>query len=323
MSLKKFISGVAAIAIAASAFAAMALMASATDYNKSIAVKTQTSFTRMSSYSDDSGVAKAATWSGDSYALVKRDFSDFEDIGDATSVTLSFDTYVYANTPTYYGVGDGVNRSSCFNSNGTYRTTGLAMFFGSNGSAYGAYNVKAASYAFTDNTLGAKLVNASFTFNKDAGTITYNIGGKPGTIATDISNLTYIEVATTKSGGQFGLKNVTVSYTVPEPTEAPTAAPTEAPTAAPSAPSVGDPSEVSVENNVSGDGVYAKAFTSAITYNGIAIENVAVTVPGSKEGSQTLTFGGVSGDVRIGIIIASKDSSKIAGITPTVTVNVE
>ena len=78
-----------------------------------------------------------------------------------------------------------------------------------------------------------------------------------------------------------------------------------------------------MDSSTTGDGVYAKAYTCDIDYDGIAIENVKVEVPDSKEVAQKISFGGYSGDVRIGIILASEDATKLEGIKPTVSVNVE
>lgn len=79
---------------------------------------------------------------------------------------------------------------------------------------------------------------------------------------------------------------------------------------------LGDP-----EPYTTGDKVFARAFTSYITSNGITITKVNVTVPDSNEGEQTLTTPPLTlsenGDVLIGIILASKDRSTIATFDTT------
>ena len=232
MSLKKFISGISALAVAATAFAAMAVTASAdTNYGPTDYTTQANKTTVNKSNWDNNGIFTAKAFENGGYAAAYLDFRSLTDIGKATSVTLEFDTYVYNDTVTCYGFGDASQRTSGIATNtGSYRTAGLAAFFGSqknpqNGTLqYGVQLVGGSATAI--NGAMAKQIHAKVDFDKTAGTysllLTY---GKTTVyeakeVETNISNLTYVDAFTNKSGGNFGFKNIKVSYTVPLKVEA-------------------------------------------------------------------------------------------------------
>jgi hypothetical protein len=224
MNLKKFISGVSAFAIAASAFAAMAVTASATDYNESITLGAGNGY-NIASY-NSSGIATAKT--GITYAALRADLSELTDIDDATSVTVEFDAATYSGNVVAFGFGDASQRTTIADGSGNFKTGGLAMFFGSvNGSDFKAYDVKSGSNKSIGSGFFGKIVHAKVRFNKEAGTYDYELsqGSNKLTqtgIATDIGNLTYVEAYTKTAGAQMMFKNIKVSYTVedaPAPVE--------------------------------------------------------------------------------------------------------
>ena len=216
MNFKKFISGVSAFAIAASAFAAMAVTASATDYNESITLGAGNGY-NIANYNSN-GVATAKT--GITYAALRADLSELTDIEDATSVTVEFDAATYQNNVVAFGFGDAAQRTTIADGSGNFKTGGLAMFFGSvNGSEFRAYDVKSGSNKNIGSGFFGKVVHAKVRFNKEPGTYDYELSqgsnklSQTG-IATDIGNLTYVEAYTKTAGAQMMFKNIKVSYTV-------------------------------------------------------------------------------------------------------------
>lgn len=222
MSLKKFISGVSAFAIAASAFAAMAVTASAKDYTD----VTPTSGKTQNVTAKGNGVYTLTGTPGG----VVVDFSDLEDIDKATSVTVDFDTKLPGDSSAIaklmFGVGDKSDRGlTCGGSNnsGYNRNTGLVTFFGSPDGTHYYINQKGTTdYA---SAVKNKIVHATVTLNRETGawTADYSVNGvtvkTSGT--TDVDNITVVEAFAWQVPKAFdiGLANVKVSYTVPDAPE--------------------------------------------------------------------------------------------------------
>ena len=317
MSFKRFISGVSAFAVAVTAFAAMAVTASAMDYIN----KTPKDGATRRVTAKGNGVYTTEGNSKD-YSYIVADLSKLPGIDDAKSVTVEFDTKVIGNgldklAHLAYGVGDKSSRDlNCGGSGNGYKPKGLVTYFGSNdGSKFimkGVNGSKSASEA-SNATVHAVVTldrehdtyTARLTTNNGTTEIAAASGEAKDTSGNVVDNLTVVEAFTwLESSYDVTFKNIKVSYTAPD------APPTYVTT------------EVDAADNVNNDGVYAKAYTCDITYKGNSFNEVTVEVPGSKQGSQTLTTPVISGvgDVRIGIIYASKDSSKIPNTAPNVTV---
>ena len=315
MSLKKFISGVSAFAVAVTAFAAMAVTASAETKHTETILPSDAVWTSVNMENIGNGTFKANSTGA---AGISAYLGDLPDIGKASEIEVSFDTKILGNSSAImqamFGVGDFDQRGlNLGGSTSSYKySPGLVSFFG----ATGTTKYQVASEDKTDSTNYAQYavnntVHVDVKLNRDtkAYSVVYTIIEKnlstTQTGVTDLDDLYVIEAYIKGSTAAFTLNNIKVSYTVPD------------------APPTYITSEIEAADNVGDDGVYARAFTTDITFNGIAIQNVKVDVEGSNEGSQTISFGGYSGDVSIGIILASKDSSKIANVTPTVTVNAD
>lgn len=231
MNFKKFISSVSAIAIAASAFAAMAVTASATDYNESITLGAGNGY-NIASY-NSSGIATAKT--GVTYAALRADLRELTDIDNASSVTVEFDAATYSGNVVVFSFGDASQRTTIADGSGNFKTGGLAMYFGSvNGSDLKAYDKKSGQSKALGSAFFGKILHAKVRFNKEAGTYDYEISQGSNKIsqtgvATDIGNLTYVEAFTKTAGAQMMFKSITVSYTVEDaPTPEFTVSDTEA-----------------------------------------------------------------------------------------------
>jgi hypothetical protein len=218
MNYKKFISSVSALAIAATTFTAMAVTASATDYNESVTLGAANGY-NIASY-NASGIATAKT--GVTYAALRADLRELTDIADATSVTVEFDAATYSGNVVVFSFGDAAQRTVIADGSGNFKTGGLAMYFGSvNGSDLKAYDKKSGQSKSLGSAFFGKILHAKVRFNKAAGTYDYEISQGSNKIsqtgvATDISNLTYVEAFTKTAGAQMMFNNITVSYTVPD-----------------------------------------------------------------------------------------------------------
>ena len=222
MSLKEFVSGISALAVAASAFAAMAVTASAATEYKDIAITPGTLY-RVSD--NGNGTFHTANNSSSGYSGVIADLSGQTDIADASTVTVEFDTHVIASggkTPILmYGVGDKATRGLTANgsSAGSYKTEGLAAYFGSlNGTAYNVYGKGTTNYA---SNVANKDVHAKITLDREADTyeLTLTVGASKVTSSgdTSVDNLTVIEAITWGAAAyDITFKNIKVSYTVPD-----------------------------------------------------------------------------------------------------------
>ena len=301
MSFKRFISGVSAFAVAVTAFAAMTVTASAMNYGPTDYTTQANKTTVNKSNWDNNGIFTAKAFENGGYAGAYLNFSSLKDISQATSVTLEFDACVYSGTVTFYGFGDASVRSSIMtDENGDYKNDGLAMCFGYNGTAYGARDIKTNATLSIGSSYYGKRVHAKFIFSKTAKKYYYNISDEngtkiiEGTTATNISNLTYIDAYTNKSEGQFGLRKVKVSYTVPDPTVKTT--------------------EVTFVDPAPDDSVSARAFTSEITSKGTTFNTVTVEVDKQKKDLSLGTKITTNGSVKIGIILASYNAERINSI---------
>lgn len=300
MNLKKFISGVSAFAIAASAFAAMAVTASATDYNESITIGAGNVY-NIQSYSG--GVATART--GVPYAAIKADLRELTDIADATSVTVEFDAATYSGNVVVFSFGDAAQRTVIADGSGNFKTGGLAMYFGSvNGSDLKAYDKTSGQSKTLGSTFFGKILHAKVRFNKAAGTYDYEISQGSNKItqtgvATDIGNLNYVEAYTKTAGAKMMFNNITVSYTVPD------------------GPTVPTTYSFDLTNADSVTGTDGNAVVIKNTVTGIT-EIDTITV---EAGAQTkeftngvdFEFGTISGDAEIGIVV--KGVSSVDSIT--------
>ena len=228
MSLRKFISGVSALAVAVTAFAAMAVTASAKNYDD-VAVTPNAVQYRVTD--KGSGVFETARNNltdpdhpNGYYSALVADLSSLPHIADATKVTVEFDTFVIASGgSTYklmYGVGDKKDRfiNGANSSAGNYNKSGLITYFGSEaGDAYRVYG-KSNDYK---NNVANKTVHAKITLNRETDTYEciLTVGGAKVSTSglTAVDNLTVIE-AFTWNEPVFDLtfKDITVSYTVPD-----------------------------------------------------------------------------------------------------------
>jgi len=219
MNLKKFISGVSAFAIAASAFAAMAVTAGAADYNETITIGSG-DVNNIASY-NSAGLATAKTLTSGQYAAIRKDFSDLTDISKASTVTVEFKTAVSKGNVVVFGFGDASARTAVASGSGNYAVTGLGLYFGSvDGTNYKAYDVKSDAALNIGASAFGKVVTGRITLDREAHTYSYYIGYSDTAkiegngIATNIDNLTYVDAYTKTSGAAFQFKDITVSYTV-------------------------------------------------------------------------------------------------------------
>ena len=216
MSIRKFVSGISAFAVAASAFAAMAVTANAADYSESITLGAGNGY-NIANYNSN-GVATAKT--GIVYAAVRADLSGLTDFDKASSVTVEFDAATYSGNIVAFGFGDKAQRTQIADGNGNFKTGGLAMFFGSvNGSDLKAYDAKSGQTKNLGSGFFGKIIHAKVRFNKEAGTYDYELSQGSNKItqtgvATDIDDLNYVEAYTKTAGAQMMFKNINVSYTV-------------------------------------------------------------------------------------------------------------
>lgn len=275
MNFKKFISSVSAIAIAASAFAAMAVTASATDYNESITLGAGNGY-NIASY-NSSGIATAKT--GVTYAALRADLSELTDIDNASSVTVEFDAATYSGNVVVFSFGDASQRTVIADGSGNFKTGGLAMYFGSvNGSDLKAYDKKSGQSKSLGSAFFGKVLHAKVRFNKEAGTYDYEISQGSNKIsqtgvATDIDNLTYVEAFTKTAGAQMMFKSITVSYTVED---APTSVDV-AVTGTDYFAGAGDSEAVIVQGEISGVDTIDTLTISALTADGEDYETKTFT----------------------------------------------
>ena len=222
MSLRKFIGSVSALAVALSAFAAMAVTADAEDYDESIAIGANDAY-NIASYAPSTGIATAKTLANGAYAGIRKDLSGLTDIADASTVTVEFDTAVSSGSVVVFGFGDATTCTAMAGGGGNYKPDGRAIYFGSvDGTGYKAYDVKSGAALNIGPTAFGKVVHARITLDRDAHTYSYYIGysatakieGKD--ISTNIDNLTYVDAYTKTSGAAFRFNNIKVSYTVPD-----------------------------------------------------------------------------------------------------------
>ena len=316
MNYKKFISSVSALAIAATTLAAMAVTASATDYNESVTLGASNGY-NIASY-NSSGIATAKT--GVTYAALRAYLRELTDIADATSVTVEFDAATYSGNVVVFSFGDAAQRTTIADGSGNFKTGGLAMYFGSvDGSSLKAYDKTSGQSKSLGSGFFGKILHAKVRFNKAAGTYDYEISQGSNKIsqtgvATDIGNLTYVEAFTKTAGAQMMFNNITVSYTVPDapaPTEAPTEAPTAAPTAAPTSYSF-DLANAEAVTGTDGNAVVIKNTVTGIT----EIIKITVNAEGNTKeftNGADFEFGTISGDALIGIVV--KGVSSVNSIT--------
>lgn len=212
MNLKKFISGVSAVAIAASAFAAMAVTASATDYTN--VVVSPVAQNRIKK--NDDGTFTTDGNAGNQYALALADLSGLTDIDHATSVTISFSAKVPNGGRLVFGLGDKTVRgvTAGTSSKSTYDRNGIGMYFGSGDGTYfrinGGKAVTGAMGTDFDVTITLDRTTGKYSYSFLNGAITES------NIATDVDNFTVVEAYTWLGNGTFPFSDVTVSYTVPE-----------------------------------------------------------------------------------------------------------
>ena len=212
MNLKKFISGVSAVAIAASAFAAMAVTASATDYTD--VVVSPAAQNRITNNGD--GTFTTAGNTGNQYALALADLSGLTDIDHATSVTISFSAKVPSGGRLVFGLGDKETRGTTAGTSNkpTYDRNGIGMYFGSSDGNYfrinGGSNVNGAMGTAFDVTITLDRTTGKYSYSFLNGAITGS------NIDANVDNFTVIEAYTWVSNATFPFSDVTVSYTVPE-----------------------------------------------------------------------------------------------------------
>ena len=223
MSLKKFISGASALAVAATAFAAMAVTASAKNYDN-ISV---TPGTLVQAAKNENGTFKTRDNQSSGVSAVVADLSGLTDIDKASTVNVEFDTKIPAANNVFgklvYGVGDKSVRKLTGNgsSAGNYKTNGLIAYFGSlDGSKFQSSN-KSGSY--TAAQVGNKTIHATVTLDRDADMYSYQLevvgtsAKLSQTGSTDVDNLTVIEAFTWGTQAfDLTFSNITVSYTVPD-----------------------------------------------------------------------------------------------------------
>lgn len=212
MNLKKFISGVSALTIAASTFAAMAVTASATDYtNVVVSPVAQNRITK-----NDDGTFTSAGNAGNQYALALADLSGLTDIDNATSVTISFNAKVPNGSRLVFGIGDKKTRGTTAGTSNksTYDRNGIGMYFGTGDGTYFRINGGKA----VNGAMGADF-NVSITLDRTTGKYSYsflNGAVKESNLDANVDNFTVIEAYTWVNNGTFPFSDVTVSYTVPE-----------------------------------------------------------------------------------------------------------
>lgn len=226
MSLKKYISGISALAVAATAFASMAVTASAATEYKDIAV-TPVAQNNMTDNGDGTFTSTAAAASG--YALALADFSNLTDIDKATTITIDFKTAI-GNSRMAFCLGDKSQRgTNAAGSTGTsFKYDGVAMFFGSLGS--NSYKINNAGDNLASSAFN-KTVKVHILINRENGKLYYRLtdasNNKLAENTTGISpynnkakTVDIIEAYTWASGVKAQFTDVKVTYTVPMKVEA-------------------------------------------------------------------------------------------------------
>jgi hypothetical protein len=294
MSLKKFISGVSAFAVAATAFAAMAVTANATDYSESITLGAGNGY-NIASYNSN-GVATAKT--GIPYAALRADLRELTDIDNASSVTVEFDAATYSGNVVVFSFGDAAQRTTIADGSGNFKTGGLAMYFGSvDGSDLKAYDKKSGQSKTLGSGFFGKILHAKVRFNKEAGTYDYELSQGSNKIsqtgvATDIGNLTYVEAFTKTAGAQMMFKSITVSYTV-------------------------DDEVAATGTDYEGtDGTKASLWNGTVTANAatkvIAVATLSDGV--TTKSGETALDGTFTGDVEVYVVV-NKAMAELSGVT--------
>jgi len=216
MNFKKFISGVSAFAIAASAFAGMAVTANAAlvpgDYNETIS---PAGVERVTNNND--GTFTTASNAGNKYAMALADLSGLEDIDKASSVTVEFDTVNAARFIVGLGDKDTRGTTAGTSSKSTYDTNGLVMRFGTTDGTYYRVNGGTNNSAAMNAT-----VHASVTLNRAEGKYSYTLSSGETTlfsasdVETTVDNITVIEAYSWVGSATFTFSDVSVSYTIPD-----------------------------------------------------------------------------------------------------------
>lgn len=178
MSMKKFISGVSAFAVAATAFAAMAVTASATDYTN--VSPSSGKVTNLTNNNDGTYAVKNSN-----IAVVLANLDGLTDIDKATSVTVQFDTMIpmvgTKLAKIMYGVGDKAVRHD--DGNGSvkddYKKGGLVTYFGSELGTDYYLNGKGTNYASSVHDV---VVRATITLNRKTGEYTASLATSKSTI---------------------------------------------------------------------------------------------------------------------------------------------